>query len=1602
MLDNFFKSKKNLHKFDLIHTICIVSFILVLTVYLSISNRFYNASYAIDDTNYLFLSDLPHITANNWSFVGWGSLGKDKNPENKIISLMVDGKPKIFTKGIGMHAKSQLTYNILDYSGEYTRFVTKIGVDASRGTNGSVWFQITASKDGENWTELYKSPVMNGNTNAIDVDVNIEGYKYLRIIADPNGNNSSDHAVLGHPRLVTADFTQADSQEYSKVHPVAYYDDIFSKKSFEASYESNYRLILERDFVNKFNYEVLQDIANVSPKILNTLDWIFTGNERLELISEVGEISDSTVFLSVLADLYHTYKKDLSSAKGFLYQKMMISLAAAYSTDIMLTPLSFNNYTRAYDPLERFRLYKQLYDTDKLLHKDWFENYHVQLMRTIMQDGVKNDELLWLNNYIYQYKNGALGPYSYMGYVQPHYARPEFINPDNKDKYEAKYHLAAFNVPYGGNVSISDRNNQRYWMVFEAGGICWNISRVGSSISKTVGLPSTGLYQPDHEVYLFYDQDANGNGFWSLGNNIFGWGKSSTKWYGGNPYRLIFNWGNKYFTDQVMNSKNYGTSSGYMYLGQANLNNLAAYRESYYLNLLANSYSDNEIKLSIYNKALKVNPLNLDSYDYKINMYKALNKNSREWKTYAEEIISAYKYYPQAMYDLLKVIKPFLEVTDLMDIEMKEHAALEEATHATKNEIWQDLAARELANALLGRDNKADIASFSFDGENAGKIMINSAYDEYDFAWYYSLDGGKTLSEVITAHSYQLTPKEIASITEENDIQIAIQGLGDLTPDYTFDIQKGTISSTLYANDLENRVIGVSLSYEWRNSEEEEWTSYSVSSPNNTGDKTLYVRAGATGRYVPSDQAIFTFTEDNQPDTAKYIPIRHLSVEGYSTQSKDSKRPFYAPNAIDGNINTIWHTDFAQNVLQQPTKPFYTIKLDNARYISALEFVQRKYRDADPAWIKNAIVYVSEDGENWKLAGRLDKCPQNNDVKRVNFDASVYGQYVKLEMETYDMFASAAMINLFEDITKVPPTPAPSANVGYSTTEPTNGEVIARLINGSTDLRILNNGGKESYTFTKNGEFTFEFEDKNCTSNCEVGKVTAKVDWIDKVAPTATIEYSTSNKTNQSVIATLKASEDVIVTNNGTFHTDDDGNILDSDGNIHSEYSLDKDGNVIDSAGNIITNINTFTHEFYDNGEFIFEFEDLAGNKGNAKAVVDWIDHDTPKAVLHYDKTGLTNKDVTVNVEFNEDVIVTNNGGKASYTFTENGEFTFEFEDLAGNKASIMAKVTWIDKVAPKATISYDITTKTTKPVTATIHSNENIYILNNGGRNVYTFRKNGEFEFVYRDILGNYGRIIAKVDWIESSKPETPIDPEEPTNPETPVDPEEPTNPETPVDPEEPTNPETPIDPEEPTNPETPIDPEEPTNPEIPVDPENPTNPEEPTNPEIPVDPEDPFTIKNYKIFTNGRFTIYVDSAHVNDTLSLAVKQSSLNKTLEKNINSKKYDYYEVGFDNQEFVEGMILRYEYPSQNKLLSIYFVTEDNQLIQLEYKNFGKNRVDIEMPQFGKYLFLYEETEEKAEVTKEQRNKYNLFVVIIIILAAMNIGLIIIRRRKYVKE
>ena len=1427
------------------------------------------------NNEFIYLSDIDYIADQSVS--GWKEIQKDQDSDGNKLSVKVEGSYYSFDKGIWAHAASRIVYDISSYN--YNFFTAYIGLNktAAASSNG-VKFFIYTSNDGTNWT--LKTPedakVFKAGDEAEFVRIDIKGAKYLKLEADSNGSNGNDHSVYVDAKLSN------EEKDNNTIPVVEELDERLKKYSTVDFNNEEYKLLLfQRNLVKNAGRFALTRFVNESSNNKETFNWLFNNLENLELYTLGGAPDGGSYYnsLTVLNSLLEKYKSDFDiketskygNVKGDLYKRMAISLSLTHSTTVYLWMNGAGVPDTRSNAVTRYQIYKDLYNDGKMRFTDtidfakWFEEYKIEEMRYVRNNIIDDEEILWLNEYTQSFidanpKNPMwyLSPHPYMEYLWPNYARPEYYDEANKEAYDEKYKgiFSKYGVPYG------KKGVARLWMNIEGGAVCGGISKQGSNNRAVHGVPSTVVSQPGHAAFAYYSRNDQGQASWTLNNWINGWeqsGKTERL-----SVRMPLGWGNDSYVS--------GWAASYILLGQEAINHFDKYDLSEKYIMAADVYGDSSNKKEQYlREALKALPYNVDAWWELIKLYKSdESKTEKDYYDLAEDLSEALMPFPLAMQNLLDQIKgKFTSAEYVFKYNMLLVSKLTEGKNlpnTATDRVFTPSYTRDIANFLLGQTNKA-LATFSFDGDDAGKIVFGNHLDNMDINWDYSLDGKKTWKKVYfnatDEHKYALSKEELSQITAEDDIYVHILGVNpeyNETNTFKIDITKATFpEKKLYGNDLENRVVGVDLTYEWRNSENDSWTSYSVSSPNNAGNKTLHVRIGAHGTALPSDEKTFVFTEDNQPDTRKYIPVYNLSIHEFSTQSADNKRPFYAPNAIDGNLYTLWHTDFSKNVLQDSTKPFITIKLNSSKYISALEFIQTKYKDNDPDYIKNVVVYASLDGENWKEAGRIENCEKNNELKAIEFNESVSAQYIKLELDTYDMFASLAMINLFEDTTKIE-TVTPTANIAYSTTTATNQDVIARLINPSAELKITNNGGNDTYVFTQNGEFTFEFEDKDGNK----GTATATVTWIDREIPKATLTYDRKTLTNQEVTVTAQFNKKGNITNNGgrnTYTFNENGEFTfefkDEVGNkglaIAKVTWIDKiapratvkydktektTGPVVATLADesepitILNNKGSKTYTFKENGTFEFMYRDEAGNIGKTTAKVDWIEKEIvgpvdpiepdvpiipvdpvmPKAEVSYSIKTLTNKDVVVRlINANKEIKILNNNGKDSYIFTQNGEFTFKFEDKEGNKGEVTARVNWIDKVAPKAAIKYSTTDKTTGSVVATlIDESEPITILNNNGKDSYTFKENGTFEFMYQDKAGNIGKTVAKVNWIENAI--KPIDPIQPVDP---IQPEDPSEPSDSIKPEKPSKPINPIKPVKPNRPSDPVKPVQPIQPE-------------------------------------------------------------------------------------------------------------------------------------------------------------------------------------------
>ncbi|WP_286229469.1 glycosyl hydrolase family 95 catalytic domain-containing protein [Neobacillus mesonae] len=133
----------------------------------------------------VYLSDIPWVKAT----VGWAQIQKDKSIDGNPLSLLGPSGLVFYKKGIGTHAKSEITYDISNIN--YKRFNSYVGIDQeASGKGGTVVFQVFL--DGN---KVFDSGIMNYYTPAKFVDVDISGKKELKLVVGDAGNgNGNDHA----------------------------------------------------------------------------------------------------------------------------------------------------------------------------------------------------------------------------------------------------------------------------------------------------------------------------------------------------------------------------------------------------------------------------------------------------------------------------------------------------------------------------------------------------------------------------------------------------------------------------------------------------------------------------------------------------------------------------------------------------------------------------------------------------------------------------------------------------------------------------------------------------------------------------------------------------------------------------------------------------------------------------------------------------------------------------------------------------------------------------------------------------------------------------------------------------------------------------------------------------------------------------------------------------------------------------------------------------------------------------------------------------------------------------------------------------------------
>lgn len=199
------------------------------------------------------------------------------------------------------------------------------------------------------------------------------------------------------------------------------------------------------------------------------------------------------------------------------------------------------------------------------------------------------------------------------------------------------------------------------------------------------------------------------------------------------------------------------------------------------------------------------------------------------------------------------------------------------------------------------------------------------------------------------------------------------------------------------------------------------------------------------------------------------------------------------------------------------------------------------------------------------------------------------------------------------------------------------------------------------------------------------------------------------------------------------------------------------------------------------NGLYTFKLTDALDSARTDKllVVVKNIDTQAPQGTIAYSTTQTTGANVRVRLDTSEPVRIVNNGGSATRIFTDNGSFTFEFEDEAGNSGSATAVVANIDRVQPQARIvqSYAYgdnlskAFKTVEDADGRVLLSEGVTLLvekaSSSAKNFIsldgslkrTLRENGNASFTIADTSGNTAVLEDEVTNIVADMPDPQIE---------------------------------------------------------------------------------------------------------------------------------------------------------------------------------------------------------------------------------------------------
>ncbi len=382
--------------------------------------------------------------------------------------------------------------------------------------------------------------------------------------------------------------------------------------------------------------------------------------------------------------------------------------------------------------------------------------------------------------------------------------------------------------------------------------------------------------------------------------------------------------------------------------------------------------------------------------------------------------------------------------------------------------------------------------------------------------------------------------------------------------------------------------------------------------------------------------------------------------------------------------------------------PFSSVELEDSQYL----LVQKL------KLITNAIGnihYNIDDGVFVIRIGHIVDASKQGNVTVAASDSPFARQLIVASAYSRTLSFPAGML-LAANTKTAAGIPSAKAQITYTQADPDKKAVTAKIEFSDKGMTVISNGGKNTFEFTGNGQFVFEYGKAGY-----IWRSLAEVSSFNTDMPEVDISYSSLLPTNQPVRVTMAPS--------------DGSKLVSGDVRVTPENGV-------------------YWFETSENGQWNFIFENAAGNRATVTATVENIDMTPPRLSVVYINDYNSG---TVKAVLNSDETLRMPEGKAQeHVFKQNGEYVFTAEDGAGNRADITATVSNLPfpdfQSGIDVTVNYSTTNPTSQPVRITLESSEPFTVVNTCGKSSVLVYKNGAYPFIVRDAYGLYKLVEANV----------------------------------------------------------------------------------------------------------------------------------------------------------------------------------------------------------------------------------------------------------------